>query len=824
MNLLRPSDAVRATWIDPFERADPLLDTPEFRLAVVPDLDEDERIQVLTLRGRALALVSPDIAALPGISEAASEALLRVALDTAGIEMNGADHLFFLPESRKRELLAAAPHPQPRPRVRLLEAGDADAFEEFEAATPEEDLDGAYVELDHWAVYGAFEGDELVAVGSAYPYDEGDHLADLGVVTLPGHRGRGHARAVIRALSRHALDLGLEPQYRCQLDNDASVALAESLGFVELGTWDVPLPQPDEDNGEDGGTPRGNGDGSDDVGPGTDRAEPMSTTVRAGRTLPEGIADFGDDLPAGDPWVGDRPEPEAIEVVPADTGWSARFAGLAHDIERALGAAALSIEHVGSTAVPGLPAKDVIDMDLAVADPADEASYVPALERLGYRLTVREPEFAEHRMLRLDDPRANLHVYGPGAAEPARHRLFRDRLRARADERELYAEAKREAAAGGPQRAMEYNARKTAVVREIYARAFAAAGVPLRERALAPESLPPLPCTARGSALHWRPLAQDDTDLVHALTSAAGIVDHPQDLYSREVIELGFSGERFVPARDAVIALTDAGDAVAFGAAKLGDTAETEVEVFLDGVVHPDWRGLGIGRALLAWQEARGRQLLAAAPEQDQPGMISLGAREANAGTIALFEAAGFLPVRWWMELWRPLAEPIPERGLPEGVTLREYSAELSEATRVAMNDAFRDHWGSQPSTEKEWEEWHSLESFAPELSRLAVVGSGTDADPLRVVAAVLTEVDEEEWALNGGPFAYLSTVGVVRDWRGRGLSSSLISAALRGFRDAGLVNAALDVDAANPSGAQTMYARLGFTQRDRSVTYAKRA
>lgn len=92
------------------------------------------------------------------------------------------------------------------------------------------------------AAFGSFEGDTLAAVGSAYPFGGDTRLADIGVVTLPAYRGQGRAKSVVHALARHALAEGYEPQYRCQLDNASSIALAGSAGFESIGTWDVPLP------------------------------------------------------------------------------------------------------------------------------------------------------------------------------------------------------------------------------------------------------------------------------------------------------------------------------------------------------------------------------------------------------------------------------------------------------------------------------------------------------------------------------------------------------------------------------------------------------
>lgn len=182
---------------------------------------------------------------------------------------------------------------------------------------------------------------------------------------------------------------------------------------------------------------------------------------------------FLDGDPAANPWVAGAPQPEALSVVPYDAAWPERFTTLRGRVEAAVGDAALAIEHVGSTAVPGLPAKDVIDIDLIVSDPSREERYAPALAAAGFDLTVREPSWYEHRMFRLDSPRANLHVFGPMAAEHHRHLLFRDWLIGNADDRDRYARAKSSAVIGA-ENAEDYNAAKHAVVREIYTRIFAA--------------------------------------------------------------------------------------------------------------------------------------------------------------------------------------------------------------------------------------------------------------------------------------------------------------------------------------------------------------
>lgn len=139
-----------------------------------------------------------------------------------------------------------------------------------------------------------------------------------------------------------------------------------------------------------------------------------------------------------------------------------------------MGALIIAVEHVGSTAVPGLAAKPVIDIDLVIEDTAEESGYLPALERLGYRLVLREPWWHGHRMLLSAAEDVNLHVWPQGAPEPVRHRLFRDWLRSHPQDRELYAATKRRLARDTAHRPRDYSLAKNDVIDEIYARIFAA--------------------------------------------------------------------------------------------------------------------------------------------------------------------------------------------------------------------------------------------------------------------------------------------------------------------------------------------------------------
>ena len=126
---------------------------------------------------------------------------------------------------------------------------------------------------------------------------------------------------------------------------------------------------------------------------------------------------------------------------------------------------------MGSTSVPGLPAKAIIDVNLEVADTTDEDAYVPALEAAGYVLRIREPDWFEHRLLKGVDRAVNLHVFPAGCAELERMLRFRDHLRSDEADRDLYLRTKRELAAQTWEHVQHYADAKSAVVEEIMGRA-----------------------------------------------------------------------------------------------------------------------------------------------------------------------------------------------------------------------------------------------------------------------------------------------------------------------------------------------------------------
>lgn len=173
----------------------------------------------------------------------------------------------------------------------------------------------------------------------------------------------------------------------------------------------------------------------------------LRLALRAGRlTLPKAQPTTEEEIRAYT--VGElKPLTSRIVVSDYDPRWPSSFEREAARIRSALGAGVMLLEHAGSTSVPGLPAKPVIDMILAVRDSSDEATYAPPLEAAGYVLRIREPDWLEHRVFKGPDTDVNLHVFTVGCGEIDQMLLFRDWLRLNVEDRDYYASQKRALAA-----------------------------------------------------------------------------------------------------------------------------------------------------------------------------------------------------------------------------------------------------------------------------------------------------------------------------------------------------------------------------------------
>ncbi|WP_347218276.1 GNAT family N-acetyltransferase [Chryseobacterium sp.] len=234
------SPIVQEYWKDQFQ-GEVLCNNPSFTLFLNDDLEEDSQIMTLEFpSGNSWAIITSKVFnhfKNVNLTTLDFEKFVSI-LEHKEILLYGADYIFHFPEEEKKHILNLnVPE-----NIRPLTEEDAEYFSVFESLSTEEDLDGAFVELDHWKVYGIFENLQLVAATSMYPWQD-TQLSDIGVITLDQFRGKGYAQQAVQVISKAALQEGYEPQYRCQLDNTASVALAKKLNLSLFAKWNFIAPE-----------------------------------------------------------------------------------------------------------------------------------------------------------------------------------------------------------------------------------------------------------------------------------------------------------------------------------------------------------------------------------------------------------------------------------------------------------------------------------------------------------------------------------------------------------------------------------------------------
>jgi ribosomal protein S18 acetylase RimI-like enzyme len=336
---------------------------------------------------------------------------------------------------------------------------------------------------------------------------------------------------------------------------------------------------------------------------------------------------------------------------------------------------------------------------------------------------------------------------------------------------------------------------------------------PLRERVTGPEVRIPHD-TAEVS---WRTITEADFDALHELEREVSAADHPHYVVSREEIAEDFEMSFFDAATDSLLAQAADGTVLAYGIVFVPPGQETLVRSILPGAVRPDARGRGLGRQLFEWQVARGIQTLAAS-DKPLPGWLMTFVSDGVDDAARLFTRFGLTIRRYFLELRHDVQE-LPDAPLDDTVSLVPFSADHSEATRVARNDAFRDHWGSQPTDPEGWDAFVGRSIMRPDLSCLAI---GTRDGVTEVAGMVLVSVNPEDWEGTGFSSAYIDLVGVRRQWRGRGLATAMLARSLRLIAADGLDKAVLDVDAESPTGALGLYTSLGFAEATRSMSWVR--
>jgi mycothiol synthase len=230
----------------------------------------------------------------------------------------------------------------------------------------------------------------------------------------------------------------------------------------------------------------------------------------------------------------------------------------------------------------------------------------------------------------------------------------------------------------------------------------------------------------------------------------------------------------------------------------------------------PQWRGRGIGRAVLAWQEAR-LQAIAATHPADGPRAFQIPSSEAEKAKTALIERFGYTPVRYFYEMIRPSLDDIPAAPLPAGLEVRTVQPEHLRAIWDASVEAFRDHWGYVTPTEESYQQWLGSEEFQPDIWKVAWdIRTNTVAG---MVLGFINPAQNQKYRRLRG---WTENISTVRAWRKRGVARALIAENLRELKARGMTEAELGVDTQNLTGALRVYESMGFRATKRFATYRK--
>jgi len=303
--------------------------------------------------------------------------------------------------------------------------------------------------------------------------------------------------------------------------------------------------------------------------------------------------------------------------------------------------------------------------------------------------------------------------------------------------------------------------------------------------------------------LVWRPLTTADIPAVTALYTAAETADDTGEILSEEDFAQTFGKANLPEGSVAVLAGTAL---AAYGVVEPRDEPSGTHRVRLDGVVHPDFRRHGIGRALMPRMVTMAKALhLAAHPAM--PLVASTMVESRSAGHLALASALGFTADRYFYEMEVALGESLAQVPIPSGYEIVPFSATRSEEVRQVVNAAFSQHWGSTARTSEEWAaSFTDSKRFVPSTSYLAL-----DRASGAVIGFVLSRHYPAVEEQTGVRELWIGDVGTLDEHRGRGVASALLSWTLAQGQAQGYHRAGLSVDSANSTRALGVYERAGF-------------
>jgi len=313
------------------------------------------------------------------------------------------------------------------------------------------------------------------------------------------------------------------------------------------------------------------------------------------------------------------------------------------------------------------------------------------------------------------------------------------------------------------------------------------------------------------STIDLRPATADDRLALCELHRRAQQHDGVPQLMQLDEMEEELDDEHVSLATDVRMASID-GELAGYAYTFHLPSEVREERCYVFGEVDPGFRRRGVGTALMHWGIARAEEQLRSSG-RSLPKYIRADSYDFIEGAHLLFAQVGMRVVRYTDELLRPLAD-LPPLSQPSGARVIPWPEGRDEEIRVAKNEAFADHWGSTPTAATHWEQMVHGYGARADLSFIAVDTDG------RVIGHCLNKRFPSDDELLGRRAAWIDNLGTLRDWRGKGVASSLIAHSLHAFAAADCTHASIAVDSENPTGAAQLYRRLGFLPEHRTVTH----
>ncbi len=232
-------------------------------------------------------------------------------------------------------------------------------------------------------------------------------------------------------------------------------------------------------------------------------------------------------------------------------------------------------------------------------------------------------------------------------------------------------------------------------------------------------------------------------------------------------------------------------------------------------VLDPDWYGKGIRKAIIAWNEKRGREVAKQHPDTETKEFQTWSMSNEDLW-ISIIESSGYSKVRYGYFMTRPITGELPDMPLPEGLEVRPATPDHYRKVWEADNEASKDGWEMTEISEERYKHWLEHPEFQPEKWQVAWDGD-------KVAGAVLPFINEEENKKYDRLRGYSEFIHVGREWRGRGVAKALIARSFVLLRDLGMKEACLGVDAENPTGALRLYEAMGFKVDKTFFTFRKK-